>query len=129
MIDLTMIGTLTICSSSKFYGTAQCIAKELADAGIVVYTPRFDFNEEVIEVTKDDKVELTHEFLGKIHRSDAIYVIDHDGYTGRSVCIEIGYACALGKAVLLSETPAENAVQALTSEVVSVGDITKRIRP
>jgi len=129
MIDLTRIGTLTICSSSKFYGTAQGLAKELADAGITVHTPRFDFNEEVVEVTKDDKIELTHEFLGKIDRSDAIYVIDQDGYTGRSVCIEIGYASALGKTVLLSEPPAENAVQALTSEVVAVGDIAKRIRP
>jgi nucleoside 2-deoxyribosyltransferase len=101
----------------------------MANAGITVYTPRFDFNEEVVEVSKDDKVHLTHEFLQKIDRSDAIYVIDQDGYTGRSVCIEIGYASALGKAVLLSEPPAENAVQALATAVVPVHKVTKRIRP
>ena len=56
MIDLARIGTLTICSSSKFYGAAQGLAKKLAGAGITVYTPRFDFDEEVVEVTKDDKI-------------------------------------------------------------------------
>jgi nucleoside 2-deoxyribosyltransferase len=77
----------------------------------------------------DDKISLTREFLRKIEGSDAIYVIDQDGYTGRSVCIEIGYASALGKTVVLSESPAENAVRALTSAVVAVGEITKRITP
>jgi hypothetical protein len=129
MTDLTKIKTLTICSSSKFYETAQTLAKEMARAGITVYTPRFDFNEEIINVTRDDKISLTHEFLSKIDRSDAIYVIDQDGYTGRSVCIEIGYASALGKTVLVSEPPAEHAVQALTAAVVPVADIAKQISP
>jgi nucleoside 2-deoxyribosyltransferase len=129
MTDLTRIKTLTICSSSKFYETAQTLAKEMARAGITVYTPRFDFNEEVVKVTKDDKITLTREFLSKIDRSDAIYVIDQDGYTGRSVCIEIGYASALGKTVLVSEPPAEHAVQALANAIVPVADIAKQISP
>lgn len=129
MTDLAVIKTLTICSSSKFYETAQNLAKEMADAGLNVFTPRFDFNEEVVNVTLADKIRLTHEFLSKVGRSDAIYVIDQDGYTGRSVCIEIGYASALGKVVILSEPPSENAVRALTNEVVAVSEITKRIRP
>lgn len=129
MTDLTRIKTLTICSSSKFYETAQTLAKEMARAGITVYTPRFDFNEEVVKVTMDDKISLTHEFLSKIGRSDAIYVIDQDGYTGRSVCIEIGYASALGKTVLVSEPPAEHAVQALANAVVPVADIARQISP
>lgn len=129
MTDLTGIKTLTICSSSKFYETAQALAKEMTDAGLNVFTPRFDFNEEAVAVTMADKISLTHEFLRKIDKSDAIYVIDQDGYTGRSVCIEIGYASALGKTVVLAEPPAENAVRALTSEVVAVGEITKSIRP
>jgi nucleoside 2-deoxyribosyltransferase len=129
MTDLTGIRTLTICSSSKFYETAQFLAKELTAAGLTVFTPRFDFNEEVVEVTMADKISLTHEFLRKIDRSDAIYAIDQDGYTGRSVCIEIGYASALGKKVILSEPPAENAVRALATEVTAVDNIAKRARP
>ena len=129
MNDLATIKTLTICSSSKFYETVQTLAKEMTSAGLNVFTPRFDFNEEVVNVTMADKISLTNEFLRKIGRSDAIYVIDRAGYTGRSVCIEIGYASALGKVVILSEPPSEDAVRALTSEIVAVGEITKRIRP
>lgn len=127
MIDLAGIKTLTICSSSKFYETAQILAKEVEGAGVTAYTPRFDFNEETVDVTQDDKMRLTHEFLRKISRSDAIYVIDADGYTGRSVCIEIGYASALGKTVLLSEPPAENAVRALASDIIPAPELAKRI--
>jgi hypothetical protein len=54
-------------------------------------------------------------------------VIDQGGYAGHSVCTEIGYATALGKAVILSEPPAEDAVLALASEVIPVADIAKRI--
>ena len=115
MIDLTAIGVLTICSSSKFYEVAQAVAQQTADRGVTVHTPRFDFNEELVAVTVTDKIQLTHEFLRKIEASDAIYVVDGGGYTGRSVCIEIGYASALGKTVVLSEPPAENAVRALNT--------------
>jgi hypothetical protein len=74
-----------------------------------------------------DKIRLTLEFLTKINRSDAVYAIEQGGYAGRSVCIEIGYATALGKTVILSEPPAEDAVVALASEVIPVADIAKRI--
>jgi hypothetical protein len=129
MIDLRAIETVTICSSSKFYADAQVLAKELANRGLRVYTPRFDFNEELVEVTTGEKINLTHEFLAKVQRSDAIYVIDVDGYTGRSVCIEVGYASALNKIVILSEPPIEGAIDALKDAVISTGDFIRQIRP
>ena len=129
MTNLTAINTVTICSSSKFYDLAESLAKEMTGAGLRVFTPRFDFNEEVANVGMAQKMSLTREFLGKIKQSDAIYVIDQDGYTGCSVCIEVGYASALGKIVILSETPSENAIRALAAEVVPTVEITNRIRP
>lgn len=115
--------TVTICSSSKFYDTVKKLATELVDRGITTYTPRFDFDEEQREVTRDDKAMLTHEFLGKIRNSDAIYVVADGGYTGRSVCIEVGYATALGKAVFVSEQPAEAAIEALATAVVPIDEL------
>jgi len=119
MIDPGAIKSVTICSSSKFYATAKRVAGALDEKGLAVFTPRFEYDEEVVTVSPDEKMKLTHEFLEKISRSDAIYVIDEGGYTGQSVCIEIGYASALGKTVILSEPPAEGAVMALTDAVVS----------
>jgi nucleoside 2-deoxyribosyltransferase len=129
MTDLAGIEAIVISSSTKFYGTAKSVAAELAGTGITVYTPRFDFDEETSTVGQEDKVRLTREFLSKIGRSDVVYVVDEGGYTGRSVCIEIGYAAALGKPVILSEPPAEDAVLALASEVIPVAEIAKRISP
>jgi hypothetical protein len=87
-------------------------------------TPDFDFNETVVDVTADKKRELTLTFLDKIKSSDAIYVIDIDGYVGRSVAIEVGYAAALGLKILLLEQPAELAVRALATGVLGIEELT-----
>ena len=117
MNPLHGVKVVTVCSSSKFYDVAKRVAKDLNAAGLTVYTPRFDYDEEVMTVGTQDKMNLTHEFLGKISRSDAIYVIAEGGYTGRSVCIETGFAFAQKKAVILSEPATEGAIRALTTAV------------
>jgi nucleoside 2-deoxyribosyltransferase len=127
MERLSDISCITICSSSKFYDSAKQLAHELQSRGVQVFTPRFDFDEEVRRVGVEDKMELTREFLGKVRSSDAVYVIDQHGYTGRSVCIEVGYASALGKVVILSEPPEEGAVQALTDAVVPVEELPRHL--
>jgi nucleoside 2-deoxyribosyltransferase len=111
---------VTICSSSKFYSQAERLAGALIAKGVEVYTPRFDFNEELREVQPDEKQRLTLEFLGKIQRSTNIYVVAEGGYTGTSVCIEIGYAKALGIPIYLSSAPTEAAVAALATEIVPI---------
>jgi len=116
------VSELTICSSSRYYDVVRTVAGHLTERGITVNTPRFDFDEQVVEVTPERKRELTHEFLGKIRRSAAIYIVAADGYTGRSVCIETGFAAALGLPVYISEPPAEAAVAALVTDVVSTAD-------
>lgn len=121
--DHRSINSVTICSSSKFYSTAKRVAKVLEAEGKTVFTPRFEYSEELIDVSLEEKMVLTREFLAKISRSDAIYVINEGGYTGRSVCIEIGYASALKKTVLLSEEPSEGAVMALASAIVPVDQL------
>jgi tRNA A37 threonylcarbamoyladenosine modification protein TsaB len=116
---ISNVKTLTICSSSKFYEAAKRVAKELEAAGLEVYTPRFDFDEEKVTVGTEDKMRLTHEFLEKIAKSDAVYVVAGGGYTGRSVCIEVGYAFAQRKPVILSEVAEEGAIKALTTAVAA----------
>ena len=37
--------------------------------------------------------------LEKIDETDVVYVVNPDGYVGRSVCIDIGYAYAKGKPI------------------------------
>lgn len=113
---------VTICSSSKYYDVVKGVADQLADRRVGVNTPRFDFNEETVEVTADQKRELTHEFLAKVRRSACIYVVAVAGYTGCSVSIETGFAAALNIPIFASEPPAEAAIGALVSDIVSVDD-------
>ncbi|WFE65530.1 hypothetical protein [Micromonospora sp. WMMD714] len=123
-----MISSVTVCSSSKFYDRAQHAADALRALGLTVHTPRFDYNEEHVVVGEPDKIRLTHEFLAKVARSDAVYVIASGGYAGVSVCIEVGYAYALDKVVLCSEEPTEFAVRALVDAVVPVAEISEKVQ-
>lgn len=123
-----MIDSITICSSSKFYDSARRAEAAFRALGLTVYTPRFDFNEQRQIVGESDKIQLTHEFLAKIARSQAVFVVATSGYAGVSVCIEVGYAVGQGKTVIFSDTPAEFALRALVDAVVPVDGITQDIR-
>ena len=113
---------VTICSSSRYYDAVKGVADQLVDRRVAVNTPRFDFNEEIVEVTAEQKRELTHEFLEKVRRSACVYVVAVAGYTGCSVSIETGFAAALNIPIFVSEPPAEAAIGALVKDVVSVDD-------
>ncbi|SCG34842.1 hypothetical protein [Micromonospora humi] len=125
MPDLTSV---TICSSSKFYDTARRAEEAFRALGLIVHTPRYDYNEQLVTVDETVKFRLTHEFLAKISKSDAVFVVANGGYAGASVCIEVGYAAGQGKTVLFSEQPAEFALRALVDAVVSVEGIRDGIR-
>lgn len=110
---------VTICSSSKFYGTAKEVASRLERGGMKVFTPRFDFDETQVQVSRERKARLTIEFLNKVRACDVVYVVAHDGYIGRSVALEVGYATALRKPVYLSQQAAEDAVKAITTGIIA----------
>lgn len=123
-----MISSVTICSSSKFYDTARRAEDLLRKAGLTVYTPRYDYSEQQVQVGESDKIRLTREFLDKVARSDAVFVIANGGYAGVSVCIEVGYAVGQGKTVVFSEQPTEFALRALVDAVVPVDEIGDEVR-
>lgn len=114
---------VTVCASSKFYDTAQRAEAAFRRAGCTVYTPRYDRSEQRVHVGEEEKAELTREFLAKISTSDAVYVVADGGYTGASVCLEVGYAAGQGKTVLFSEIPVEFALRALADAVVPIEEI------
>lgn len=114
------VNEVTICSSSKFYGTAKELEAQLLRRGLIVNTPRFDYNEELVPVTRTQKRILTLEFFQKIQRSKCLYIVANGGYTGSSVCAELGFATALKIPILISEEPTEAVVHALVHTVIGV---------
>ena len=118
--DGSHIGAVTICSSSRFYSTVQRLAADLKPLGITVHTPNLDYDERFTRVGTVDKKRLTLDFLEKVRDANLVYVVDEGGYTGTSVSIEVGFAAALGKIIVLSEEPAEAAIAALAHRIIPV---------
>lgn len=91
---------ITVCGSYKFKNEIVEITEKMALKGNCMLTP--------IELTKKDKDVYTQEdisLLGKMHLekikiSDAILVVNVNGYIGESTKKEIEYAKSLNKEIL-----------------------------
>ncbi|HVE81175.1 MAG TPA: nucleoside 2-deoxyribosyltransferase [Candidatus Dormibacteraeota bacterium] len=115
---INTIDSIIISSSSKFFPSAKAAADKLKAERIEVYTPGFVHNETLVKVDPSTKAQLTRSFLQKLKKADAVYVIAEGGYIGCSVAIEIGYASALEKPIILSEEAKEDGVKALVAAVL-----------
>ncbi len=95
-----MCKIITMCGSLKFKDEIMRKAEELELDGncvlSVIYPTRSD---------KDSYSEEELEILSKMHNkkialADAIYVVDVNGYIGKSTKEEIEYAKSLGKEII-----------------------------
>ncbi|GAX47561.1 hypothetical protein [Pseudolactococcus reticulitermitis] len=90
---------ITICGSLKFIDAIQRQAERLEFEGNCVLSITYPTK------AKDAYTEDELQLLGTLHKqkialSDAIYVVNVDGYIGESTQSEIEYARAIGKEVL-----------------------------
>ena len=90
---------ITICGSLKFMAEVQTIAERLELEGNCVLSITYPTKD------KEDYTEEELEILGKLHKqkiimSDAIYMVNINGYLGESTKSEISYARSIGKEVL-----------------------------
>lgn len=94
---------VTLCGSVKFYDKMQEINEKLAlenQCVVIGLTPC---------VTNRNFTEHDKELLGELHRakidlSDAIFVVNVDGYIGESTIGEIEYAKQKGKEIMYLES-------------------------
>ena len=94
---------ITLCGSIKFKDEFIKVQEELTLKGNIVLTPNF-FN----SLKKEDIDKKTKEMLDEMHKqkidmSDAILVINKNGYIGDSTKSEIEYAKAQNKEILYLE--------------------------
>lgn len=93
--------TVTICGSMRFSKQMQQIALELeTKRGWCVLPPiggaDVTLSEEALE-------RLAEAHYKKIDLSDAVYVVNIDGYIGKSVAQELQYAKNRGKEIIFHE--------------------------
>lgn len=89
---------ITLCGSTKFKKEFEQANKELTLAGNIVLSVGC-FGHAGDEINDQQKIMLDEIHKRKIDISDAIYVINKDGYIGKSTRNEIAYATLTGKLV------------------------------
>jgi len=94
---------ITICGSLKFKDEIMKVAEEMELAGNCILTPIYPTN-----TNKDNFTEEQLIMLGKMHKekiklSDAILVVNVDGYIGNSTKSEIEFAKSLNKEIIYYE--------------------------
>ena len=97
---------ITLCGSTRFKDEFLKAQKELTLAGWIVLSVGLFGHAGDKEVWEED----TKEFLDNLHKSkiemsDAIYVINKDGYIGESTRSEIEWARKLYKQIIYMEEP------------------------
>lgn len=91
---------VTICGSMKFKEKMMEVAKELEIKNEYVVIQCIYSNDKFNEKEKQILAKLHYD---KIKISDAIYVININGYIGESTTKEIEYAKKLGKEIMYLE--------------------------
>ena len=100
-----MIGNykvITLCGSTRFKEDFERVNRELTLMGnIVISVGAFGHAGDTF--TEEQKIMLDDIHKRKIDMADAIYVINKDGYIGKSTKSEIAYAIRTGKQVIYME--------------------------
>lgn len=90
---------ITVCGSYKFNKEIKKVAEKLALEGNCVITP-IDITRPKEEYSKEDLLQLGKMHKEKIKISDAIFVVNVDGYIGNNTQSEIDLAQELGKEIM-----------------------------
>jgi len=117
-------GVVLSGSFRKHLDYILAVKRTLADRNVEVLSPRFEEpknpGEEFVVFQGEEglsPLELERYHLSMIDTCDALVVCASGGYVGASALIEIGYAQALGKRIIFTETPEEFMLQTLPAEV------------
>lgn len=111
--------TVFVATSKRFYEEAMQIVKHLNDCGVIVHHPYFHLDSRAVDADPEIKSKVTQQHFPEIDESEIVYALLPGGYIGCSVTIELAYAYAKGKRIVVSEPPSEFAVRPMVSEVCS----------
>ena len=92
--------TVTICASMRFEKEMQKIAF-LLETRYNLNVLQCIYNIDKLDISEKDIVALENAHFRKIELSEAIYVVDIQGYIGNQVVKEIEFAKSLGKEIIL----------------------------
>lgn len=100
---------ITICGSTRFKDEMIDAAYKLTMDNHIVLAPCVYHHADDIELTEEQKIRLDNLHKQKINMSDAIFVVNKDGYIGASTYGEIDWAQRMKKEVYFLENPTPDA--------------------
>lgn len=113
---------VTICGSTRFKKEIMNVAKNLTLQGHIVLAPFVFHHQEEEEIPMETLIRLDNLHKEKINMSDAIFVVNVDGYIGESTYGEIDWANRMKKEIYFlvdppkPETPESNNDKSITEE-------------
>lgn len=87
---------VTLCGSTRFKNEYEKVCKELISLGWIVRSVELYNHADDLGLSKKQKEKYDETHKVKIQRSDAIFVVDVDGYIGKSTKEEISLAEEIG---------------------------------
>lgn len=96
---------ITICGSTRFKDEIVEAAKNLTMDNHIVLAPCIFHHADDMELTAEQKIRLDNLHKEKINMSDAIFVVNKDGYIGESTYGEIDWAQRMKKEIYFLENP------------------------
>ena len=112
---------ITICGSTRFKTEIEAVAHDLTLQGHIVLAPCVFHHQEDEEMPMELKIQLDNLHKEKINMSDAIFVVNVDGYIGESTYGEIDWANRMKKQIFFlvePEKPEEEKSEEANSEEV-----------
>ena len=106
-----------VATSKRFYDEAERIVERIKACDVMVYHPYFNLDPAAVDADPEYKTRVTLQHFPEIDACDVFYALLPNGYIGCSVTIELAYAYAKGKEIVVSEAPSEFAVRALVTEI------------
>ena len=98
---------ITLCGSTRFKDEFLAVQRDLTLQGHIVLSVGLFGHADNEDLTLEEKVRLDNLHKEKINMSDAIFVINKDGYIGESTYSEIDWANRMKKQIFFLETTGE----------------------
>ena len=102
---------ITICGSTRFKDEIMAAAKDLTMQNHIVLAPFIFHHADEEDLTPELKIRLDNLHKEKINMSDAIFVVNKDGYIGESTYSEIDWANRMKKQIFFLETTGETTTE------------------
>ncbi len=98
---------ITLCGSTKFKNEFLEVQKQLTLQGHIVLSVGMFGHADGIELSREEKIRLDNLHKEKINMSDAIFVVNVDGYIGESTYGEIDWANRMKKQIFFLVEPSK----------------------